>query len=87
MPQGSLARARVDVTLESEAMIVEGGQGLGSRIREGLRTSVAGLLWSVQLIVIGLLLVAPWALIVYFGWRVLRRGRERRAATPAAAAA
>lgn len=78
VPQGSLARARVDVTLANEDLIVESGQGLGARIREGLRTSVTGLLWSVQLIVIGLFLVAPWALIVYFAWRLIRRGRTRQ---------
>jgi hypothetical protein len=70
----------VDVTLANEDMIVESGQGLGSRIREGLRTSAAGLLWSVQLIVVGLFLVAPWALIMWFVWRLVRRGR-RKAAT------
>jgi hypothetical protein len=84
VPQGTLARARVDVTLANEELIVEGGQGLGERIREGLRTSVTGLLWSVQLIVIGLLLVAPWALIVYFGWRIARRAKTRNR-SPAAA--
>ena len=80
VPQGSLARARVDVTLANEELIVESGQGLWSRIREGLRTSVAGLLWSVQLIVIGLFLVAPWALILYFAWRLIRRRRSDRTA-------
>jgi hypothetical protein len=84
VPPGSLARARVDVTLENEELIVESGQGLWSRIREGLRTSMSGLLWSVQLIVVGLFLVAPWALIVYFSWKVVRRGRTRRAGAAAA---
>lgn len=84
VPQGSLARARVDVTLANEDLIVESGQGLVARIREGLRTSMTGLLWSVQLIVIGLFLVAPWALIVYFAWRLIRR-RRRTAPTPTVA--
>jgi hypothetical protein len=39
---------------------------------------VTGLLWSLQLIVVGLLLVAPWALIVYVGWRLFRRARTRK---------
>ena len=78
VPEGKLARARVDVTLANEDLIVEGGQGLGDKIRGGLRTSVTGLLWSVQLIVVGLFLVAPWALIVWFGWKLIRRNRARR---------
>ena len=68
----------MDVTLANEDLIVEGGQGLGDKIRGGLRTSVTGLLWSVQLIVVGLFLVAPWALIVWFGWKLIRRNRARR---------
>jgi len=79
VPAGSLSRYRVDVTLANEELIVESGQGLGSRIREGLRTSAAGLLWSVQLIVVGLFLVAPWALIVWLVWRVVRRNRKKNA--------
>ena len=81
VPAGLLSRYRVDVTLANEELIVAGGQGLATRIREGLRTSVTGLLWSVQLIVIGLFLVAPWALIIWFAWRLLRRGRGRKPAT------
>ena len=81
MPAGHLSRYRVDVTFGNEELIVAGDGGLGTRIREGLRTSVAGLLWSVQLIVIGLVLVAPWALIVWLVWRVVRKGRSRRGAT------
>jgi glycine cleavage system regulatory protein len=84
VPAGPLSRYRVDVTLANEELIVESGQGLASRISAGLRTSVAGLLWSVQLIVVGLFLVAPWALIVWFAWRLVRRGRSRKAPpTPA----
>ena len=79
VPPGTLARARVDVTLANEELIVEGGRGIGATIREGLRTSVAGLLWSLQLIVVGLFLVAPWALIVYAAWRLVRRSKKRDA--------
>lgn len=78
VPPGTLARARVDVTLANEELIVESGRGIGATIREGVRTSVAGLLWSLQFIVIGLFLVAPWALIVWGGWRLMRRGKMRK---------
>jgi hypothetical protein len=81
VPPGRLARARVNLTLFNEELIVDQGEGLGTRIREGLRTSVAGLLWSVQLVVVGLFLVAPWVLIVWFGWKLLKRGRRRTVTT------
>jgi hypothetical protein len=85
VPAGALSRYRVEVTLANEDLIVESGQGLGSRIREGLRTSAAGLLWSVQLIVVGLFLVAPWVLIVWLVWRFVRRGRRKPQTSPSIA--
>ena len=60
VPEGALARAQIDVTLGNGEGIVAGDQGLWATIRNGLSTSVAGLLWSLQLIVIGLFLVGPW---------------------------
>jgi hypothetical protein len=75
VPAGALARSRVELTLTSPERIVEEGRGVGSTLRNGLATSVAGLMWSLQLIVIGLCLVAPWALMVWAGWKLLRRWR------------
>jgi hypothetical protein len=60
---------------------------MAATVRDALRTSVTGLLWSLQLIVVGLLLVAPWALVLYVGWRLIRRGRARRQPPPATAVA
>jgi hypothetical protein len=87
VPQGQLARARVDVTIANEDLIVQNDRGIGSAVRDALRTSVTGLLWSLQLILVGLLLVAPWALLAYGAWRLIRRGRARRQQPPATAAA
>jgi anti-sigma factor RsiW len=75
-PAGSLARTRLDITLGSGDAIV-GDQGIWSTIRGGLSTSVAGLLWSLQLIVIGLFLVGPWLAVSWLVWKVARRGRAR----------
>jgi hypothetical protein len=80
VPAGALARARVELTLVSPDAIVEEGRGVWSTLRNGLSTSAAGLMWSLQLIVIGLCLVAPWALLIWASWRLLRRWRGREVA-------
>jgi hypothetical protein len=80
VPEGGLARARLDVTFGTPSALVEANQGLWSTIREGLKTSIAGLLWSLQLIVIGVCLIAPWVLGIWIGWKILKK---RRAATVA----
>jgi glycine cleavage system regulatory protein len=83
-PDGPLARATIDLTLTSGQQIVGADNGLWATIRNGLATSVSGLLWSLQLIIIGLCLVAPWVLLLWAGWKIVRR---KKAATPTPAAA
>jgi hypothetical protein len=83
-PDGPLARATIDLTLTSGEQIVGANNGLWATIRNGLATSVSGLLWSLQLIIIGLCLVAPWVLLLLAGWKIVRR---RKAAAPAPAPA
>lgn len=79
IPDGPLSRARLNVTLATGETIVPSEGGFGNSIREGLSTSVKGLLWSLQLIVIGVCLVAPWLLLMWGGWRFLKK---RKRATP-----
>jgi hypothetical protein len=81
-PDGALARASIDLTLTSGEQIVGADHGLWATIRNGLATSVSGLLWSLQLIIIGLCLVAPWVLLLWAGWKIVRR---RKQTTPAPA--
>ena len=44
---------------------------------------VDGLMWSLQLIVIGLCFVGPWVLLIVLGWKLLRRRKSAPAAVPA----
>src|SRR5262249_2029709 len=57
-PAGELARARVEVTLASGEMLVPPESGFMASLRKGFTTSIAGLMWSLQLIIIGLCLIA-----------------------------
>jgi hypothetical protein len=80
VPDGSLARARLDVVISNGEGIVSGDKGVYASVRNALGTSVAGLLWSLQLIVIGLFLVGPWVLVLWGGVKLLRRTRRPAAA-------
>ena len=81
-PDGAFARARLAMTVATADPIVGDNEGLGASIRAGLSTSIEWLLKSVTLIVIGLCLVAPWAIIVWIGLKIVRRRRSRVVAVP-----
>jgi glycine cleavage system regulatory protein len=79
VPEGPLARARINLVLGSGETIIPAQGGFWSSIREGLSTSVKGLMWSLELIVIGLCLVGPWVGLVWGGWRLAKRSRGQKA--------
>jgi len=81
-PEGKLARARLDVTLARGDAIGPADGGVWATIREGLSTSVAGLLWSLRLVVIGLCFVLPWVVVLWGAWRLARRRRGSAAPQP-----
>jgi hypothetical protein len=72
-PEGKLARARIEITFGNAEAIVAPGQGVWSSVRNALATSAAGLLWSLQIVIIGLCFVLPWALLLWAGWKFARR--------------
>jgi hypothetical protein len=74
---GELARARLELTLGSPDTLVSGERGFWHSVREGLATSITGVLWSIRLIVIGLCFVLPWAILIWLTWRVIGRVRGR----------
>jgi tetratricopeptide (TPR) repeat protein len=76
------ARTRVQVRLTDPAALVSRDEGVWPSVRAGLSTAAAGLLWSVRMLVVGLCLIGPWALIVWAGWRVSRRHRRVRMDRP-----
>jgi len=76
-PDGPLARARFVVTFAVGEGLVGADQGIWASIQRGLSTSLKGLAWSVQLIVIGLCLVLPWAVIGWAAMKVVKRRRVK----------
>jgi hypothetical protein len=84
-PGGKLARARFAVTVATPDAIVSSDSGIWATIRNGLSTSMVGLMWSLQLIVIGVCLIAPWVIAIVLGWKLVRWSRRymvAKATTP-----
>ncbi len=73
VPETRFTRERIDLTLSSREAIVGNDRGLATTMRAALASAAAALLWSVYLIVTGVLFVGPWIGIAWVGWRVLRR--------------
>jgi hypothetical protein len=87
VPPGQLARARVDDTFVTADTLVAPERGLHTSVRRGLATSLSGLMWSLQLIVIGVCFVLPWAVVLYAIWRLMKRRRAAVTAPVASPAA
>lgn len=79
-PAGPLARARVTFIIASEPPLLSDHQGIWGSIRSGFATSAGGLLWSLEILTIGLCLIAPWAAVVSGGWWLIRKRRRATAA-------
>ena len=83
VPEGSLARARIDATFSNSAASLGGEESTWDAIRHGLAISGNGLRWSLQYLIVGLCFVAPWVLVVWFIWRFSRRRSSHPATVPA----
>ena len=85
VPDSSLAIARLDVTLSNTELIVPSDDGFGPNVRRGLSDSFAVLSWSLRILILGLCVLLPWALVI---WAIYRLAiRLRRRTTPASPAA
>jgi prepilin-type processing-associated H-X9-DG protein len=72
-PSGPLAHAQIEITYETAGSLVTANTGLWATVRNGLATSVTGLLWSLQLLVIGLCLIGPWVAVIWVIWKLWKR--------------
>ncbi len=72
-PAGPLAHAHVELTLATADALVADASGPLANVRHGLSVGLTGLLWSLQLIVVGLCLLVPWAAVGYVTRRLWRR--------------
>lgn len=75
IPEGPLARARIDATFSNSAASLGGEETTWDAIRNGLSVSGRGLRWSLQMLVVGFCFVAPWIFVLWLIWKFVRRRR------------
>jgi glycine cleavage system regulatory protein len=83
VPETKLSRAQVQVTFSDSAANLGGQESMADYVRNGLLTSLKGLGYSLMWIIIGVCLIAPWALLIWGAWRLARRNRGPRTAPTA----
>ncbi|HEY1922185.1 MAG TPA: DUF4349 domain-containing protein, partial [Tepidisphaeraceae bacterium] len=79
VPVADFAKAKLDITLNAAGAIVGPGAGLWQGLKGGIGTSIRGLAYSLELVVIGVCLALPWAALVWLGWKAVSRFRGKRA--------
>jgi autotransporter-associated beta strand protein len=79
VPDGALARARIDATFSNSAASLGGEETTWDAIRNGLSVSGKGFRWSVQMLVVGLCFIGPWALTLWIIGTMIRRSRSKSA--------
>ena len=89
VPDSTLAVARLDVTLSNVELLVPSDEGFGANMRRGLSTSFTALSWSLSVVIVGICVLLPWAIVLWIViWviykLVLRLRRKASAAAPAA---
>jgi len=91
---GDLSRADpnalgvIEITIGEKAAISPGPERAGDSLRSRLRDGLAGLYASLGLIVYGLVLLAPWLIVVIVAaWLINRAWKKSRQAKPAPAKA
>ncbi len=72
-PAGKLAVARLEVTWTNAEQLVPGEAGLWAQLWRGLSFSLRGLAVSASWLIIGVLVVLPWVLLIYFVVWLVRR--------------
>jgi hypothetical protein len=68
----ALEVARFDVSLSTEPIALADG-GLWPQVRKGFSASIMAILWSFSWVGFALIVVLPWALLCYCGYRVFVR--------------
>ncbi|HEY3227338.1 MAG TPA: DUF4349 domain-containing protein, partial [Planctomycetota bacterium] len=77
VPEGELATGRIELTLSNADPIVGGDDGFMAQVKSGLRSVIAAAGFSLRFILIGVLIVVPWALVLWIGVKLVRRLRAK----------
>jgi hypothetical protein len=77
IPDADFVHARLDITLSSEQPIVSQETGVGSTIKASLGKSVRGLLFSLEIIIVGICMALPWGVGIWLAVKVFKRVRRK----------
>ena len=77
---GTLSRESIDITFEDRATLVPADKGVGATVHSALSAALGALLWSLYVIVMGVVFIAPFAAVL---WLVTLPWRRRRKAAAA----
>jgi hypothetical protein len=80
MPDTDMSRAQIDVKFTTEHPLVGADDGVWAATKSALATTIRGLLFSLQFLMIGLFLIGPWALAIWLVVWLYRRNRGKRPA-------
>ena len=72
-PTGAMAHGQLFVDFDTPDTIVADQTGPWASVRQGLSTSVTGLLWSLQWVIVGLCLIGPWLGVGWIIWKIKSR--------------
>ncbi len=73
VPDTRFAKERIDLTLSSRDSLVASDHGLLATTRAALASAAAALLWSLYLILTGLLFAGPWLALAWLLYRITKR--------------
>jgi Domain of unknown function (DUF4349)/Putative zinc-finger len=76
-PETKLALAHINVELLGVRPIVAADEGMWPQVRTSLSYSFRFLTWSVMLIVLGVSVLLPWALLVWLAVKLVRKVRGK----------
>jgi hypothetical protein len=80
VPVADFAEAKLDITLNAARSIVGPNAGLWAGLKGGISTSIRGLAYSLELVIIGFCLALPWAALVWLSWKIVSRFRRKTVA-------
>ncbi len=86
VPDTAMAIARLDVTLSNVQLIVPTDDGLGPQVRKGLSNSLLVIFMSLSWVIFGILVLLPWALVIYAVYRIVLRLWKKPGGAPTTAA-
>jgi hypothetical protein len=76
-PDGKLATAHINVRLSNLTPIVPSDEGLWPQVRRSLGYAFSLLSVSLMFLIVGASVLLPWALLVWLGYKVVRRMRNK----------